>query len=304
VPTAASANHGATAVDGDRVAATTPTPPAPGERVAASGRSASAATSATTRATVVGVEAGDRLTYRAASGMRRTVRLAGVDAPGAGGDDPARFDGVVTGDRGRACLADRGREAVVSLRARLVGESVTVERVGRGAGGPVAVLHTGNRSVNRRVVQRGHARATGDRYADAERAARSANRGVWSCAVVTNDRPLRGPNATGVRIAAVHPNPPGDDAASLDEEYVVVENAGETTVDLSDWYLVDGDGYRYLFFDARTLRPGERLVIHVGEGPNREGHLYWGVSTPVLDNDHESLRLVDGDADRVVRFSY
>jgi micrococcal nuclease len=264
---------------------------------------ATGSVNATATATVVAAASGDRITYRTASGSRRTVRLAGVDAPGVGGDAPERFDGVVTGSRGRTCLADHGRRALVSLRT-LVGESVTVEAVTDRPAGPVAVLHADGRSINRRVVERGHARATDDRYADAEEAARSAKRGLWSCGVVTNDRPLRGPNATGVRIAAVRPNPPGDDADSLAEEYVVVENAGRTTVDLSDWHLADDDGNRYFFFDGRELRPGERLVLHVGAGRNREGHLYWDATTPVLDNDHESLRLVDGDTDRVVKFSY
>jgi len=76
------------------------------------------------------------------------------------------------------------------------------------------------------------------------------------------------------------------------------------TVDLSNWYLVDGDGKTYFFFDGRTLRPGEKLVVHVGAGRNVEGHVYWGASSPVLDNDHETLKLVDGDTDRTVHLSY
>jgi len=297
----------APAADGGAEATTNaserPTPAA--ERQAAEPLTAAASANATaTAATVVSVASGDRLTYRTASETSRTVRLAGVDAPGVGGAAPERFDGVVTGSRGRTCLADHGRQGLLSLRTGLVGESVTVAAVERGPTGLTAVLRADGRSINRRVVERGYARATDGRYADAERAARSATRGVWSCGVVTNDRPLRESNGTGVRIAAVRPNPPGDDAASLTEEYVVVENAGRTTVDLSDWHLVDGDGHRYFFFDGRELRPSERVVLHVGTGRNREGHLYWGATTPVLDNDNETLRLVDGDTDRVVRFAY
>lgn len=267
------------------------------DTVAAANDSASRAAA---NATVVGVLGSDRLTYRTAAGERRTVRLAGVDAPGADGASPARFDGVVTGQRGRTCLAERGRRALIDARTNLVGESVTVESVGDGG----AVLVADGRSLNRRLVERGYARATDDRYADAERAARSAGRGVWSCATVESTPPIRESDEPGVYVAAVHPNPPGDDAKALAEEYLVLANAGETTVDLSNWYLVDGDGKTYFFFDGRTLRPGEELVVHVGAGRNTDRHVYWGASSPVLDNDHETLKLVDGDTDRTVRLSY
>jgi len=255
-------------------------------------------------ATIVGVPGGDRITYRTAAGERRTVRLAGIDAPGADGADPEQFDGVVTGSYGRSCLAEAGRRALIDARTALVGESVTVRSVGGSAGWPTAVLTVDGRSLNRQFVARGHARATGGRYANAERAARSAGRGVWSCTTVEPTPSLRESAESALRIAAVHPNPPGDDTAALADEYVVVENTGKKSVDLSDWYLIDGDGKTYFFFDGRTLRPGEELVVHVGEGRNRDGHVYWGASAPVLDNDHETLKLVDGETDRVVRLSY
>jgi micrococcal nuclease len=258
------------------------------------------ASRAAANATVVGVLGPDRLTYRTAAGERRTVRLAGVDAPGVDGASPARFDGVVTGQRGRTCLAEQGRRALIDARTSLVGESVTVESVGTEG----AVLVADDRSLNRRAVERGYARATDDRYADAERAARSAGRGVWSCATVESTPPIRESDEPGVYVAAVHPNPPGDDARALADEYLVLANAGDRTVDLSNWYLVDGDGKMYFFFDGRTLRPGEELVVHVGAGRNTDRHVYWGASSPVLDNDHETLKLVDGDTDRTVRLSY
>jgi len=274
------------------------------DAIAATAESASGAAANATTATVVGVSSGDRLTYRTAAGDRRTVRLAGLDAPDTDGANPVRFEGVLTGSRGRTCLATQGRRALVDARATLVGESVTVQSVDEGPSVPRAVLTIDGRSINRRLVEQGYARATDDRYADAEQAARSGGRGVWACATVEPTPPLRESNEPGVRIAAVHPNPPGDDSASLTDEYVVVENAGEVTVDLSNWYLVDGDGKTYFFFDGRTLRPGEKLVVHVGAGRNVEGHVYWGASSPVLDNDHETLKLVDGDTDRTVHLSY
>ncbi|WP_435068982.1 lamin tail domain-containing protein [Haloplanus sp. C73] len=268
-------------------AATAPNPTATGN-----------ATANGTNATVLGIGDGGRLTYRTAGGDQQTVRLAGLDVPSAGGADPARFDGVLTGSRGRTCLAQQGRRALIETRTRLVGESVSVQSVDADG----ATVRVDGRSLNRQLVERGAARATGETYADAERSARSARLGVWSCAVVEPTSPLREANTSNVRIDTVHPNPPGDDAASLTDEYVVIENAGERTVDLSDWYLIADENY--YFFGDRTLRPGEELVVRVGSGQDAAGVVYWGAPRPILDNDHDTLKLVDGDTDRTVRVTY
>jgi len=256
-------------------------------------------TTSNATATVVNIGDGGRLTYRTADGARRTVGLAGVDLPSVGGAAPSRFDGVLTGSRGRACLAREGRRALVDTRTRLVGESVTVRSTETGA-----VVGVDGRSLNRQLVRQGYARSTAARYADAEDAARSAHVGVWSCAVVRSTPPLQETNEPGLRITAVHPNPPGDDEASLTEEYVVVKNAGESTTDLSNWYLIEGDGRMYFFSANRTLRPGEELVVRVGSGRDTGSEVFWGANAPVLDNDHETLKLVDGDSEQTVRFSY
>lgn len=275
------------------------------ERGEARERASATTADATTagNATVVAVSAPDRLTYRTESGARRTVRLAGVDAPGLDGADPATFDGVLAGDRGRRCLADHGRRALVDLRVDLVDERVTVRTMETTRGTTAATVAVDGRLLNRRLVERGDARATDGRYADAERAARSAHRGVWSCGLVEPDRPPRESNTSALRIAAVHPNPPDDGGPERAGEFVVVENTGERAVDLSDWRLVV-DHTHYYFFDDRRLQPGSELVVHVGSGRDTEGHVYWAAGRPVLDDASGTLRLVDGDTDRTVRLSY
>jgi hypothetical protein len=80
-------------------------------------------------------------------------------------------------------------------------------------------------------------------------------------------------------------------------------NDGDRAIDLSDRYLIVGDS-DYYFFDDRRLQPGEELVIHVGTGRNTDGHVYWGSGRPILDNGGGTIRLVDGDTDRVIRLSY
>jgi micrococcal nuclease len=273
------------------------------ERAAEHGDTRASDASTVGNATVVAVSAPDRLSYRTESGARRTVRLAGVDAPGLDGADPETFDGVLTGDRGRQCLADHGRRALVDLRTDLLGERIAVDATGATVGTPTATVTVDGRPLNRRLVERGEARATDGRYADAERAARSARRGVWSCGVVEPDRPLRESNTSTLRVAAVHPNPPDDPTPGFGDEFVIVENTGERAVDLSDWYVVVDDTH-YYFFDDRRLQPGTELVVHVGTGRDTEGHVYWATGRPVLGDGGGTIRLVDGDTDRTVRLSY
>jgi micrococcal nuclease len=255
--------------------------------------------------TVVDVLAGDLIVYRTATGGRRTARLAGVDAPGIDGADPARFDGVLTGSRGQACLAAHGRQAVRSLRAHVANETVTVRQASDGPGLPHVVVRVegASASVNHRLVSGGLARSVDGRYADAEGAARSGHLGLWSCGVVRATPPLRDDGQPELRIAAVHPNPPGPDADALTEEYVVVRNTGPETVDLGGWYLRVEGGPIY-FFEEHELKPGAELVVHAGSGRDTDTDVYWGVGRPVLDNDHDTLTLVDGTANRTARFSY
>lgn len=285
-------------------AAPAPTPTAEATAVvdadeAASGGAHASDASTVENATVVAVSAPDRLTYRTESGARRTIRLAGVDAPGLDGADPEAFDGVLTGDRGRRCLADHGRRALVDLRTDLLGERIAVDATGQAVGTETATVTVDGRLLNRRLVERGEARATGERYADAERAARSARRGVWSCGVVEPDRS----GTTALRIAAVHPNPPDDATPGLGEEFIVIENTGERAVDLSGWYLVVDDTH-YYFFDGRRLQPGAELTVHVGTGRDTEGHVYWAAGHPILGDGGGTIGLVVGDEYRTVRLSY
>ncbi|WP_299331534.1 lamin tail domain-containing protein [Haloplanus sp.] len=254
-------------------------------------------------ATVVAVSAPDRLTYRTGSGARRTVRLAGVDAPGLDAATLEPFDGVPTGDQGRRCLADHGQRALVDLRTDLVGAGVTVRTTSTAVGTRTAVVTVDGQPLNRRLVERGRARATDGRYADAERAAQNARRGIWSCGVVEPTRPIRESNTSALRIVAVHPNPPDDAAAGIDDEFIIIENTGERAIDLSDWSLIVDDTH-YYFFGDRRLQPGAELVVSVGTGRDDEGRVYWATGRPVLDDGSGTIRLIDGDTDRSVWLSY
>ncbi|MFB6121953.1 MAG: lamin tail domain-containing protein, partial [Haloferacaceae archaeon] len=254
-------------------------------------------TPAAASTTLVHVADADTLTVRRPDGRLETYTLAGVDAPETSGNDPRAFEGVLTGSRGRACLADFGRRATVFLRTTYLDRPVDVSTVADGSR-ERAYVAVGGTSLNRLLVARGYAKADGG-YATLEARARAGDVGLWSCGVVTAPPT----DDDGVAITKVHPNPDGDDGANLDGEYFVVENVGSVTVHLGNWYLVV-DGRRYGFFGPGELLPGRELTVHAGSGRDTPTDRYLGANAPLLDNDHATIVLRDGDTVRNVSVSY
>nr|WP_284013889.1 lamin tail domain-containing protein [Halobaculum sp. DT92] len=94
-------------------------------------------------------------------------------------------------------------------------------------------------------------------------------------------------------IARIHADADGPDGENLNDEYVVVRNRGESSVDLSGWTLTDAAGFGYRFPDGTTLAADATLTVHVGSGEDTDTDLYWGRDRPTLNNDGETVTLRD-----------
>ncbi len=122
---------------------------------------------------VVRVTDGDTVVVRGAGGEER-VRLFGIDAP------------EMNYGKGRPdCGA---REATRALRERVDGASLPLERHGRDDYGRTLALVYDDGNVNLWLLREGHAEVfrrarhrDANRFRDAEREARDARRGMWSC---------------------------------------------------------------------------------------------------------------------------
>ncbi|MBM3530547.1 MAG: thermonuclease family protein [Alphaproteobacteria bacterium] len=103
----------------------------------------------------------------------RRVRLFGIDAP------EARQD--CRDGRGRVYAC--GEEARRALSVAIGGRPVTCTPVGASHDRSVAVCTAGERDLSEAMVRNGHAlelrRFSNGRYAEAEREARAAKRGLW-----------------------------------------------------------------------------------------------------------------------------
>lgn len=267
-------------------------------------------------ATVVDVVDGDTVDVRYPNGSTDTVRLLGIDTPEVRGDnDPAEFEGVPGTDAGLACLRDAGEEAGSALRERIAGERVRVvvddaadrrDRYGR----LLAYVVRDGTDLNRWLVAEGYARvydttfARADAYYAAESAAMDADAGAWACRSVETGQNAAGTAATDVVVAAVHADAAGNDGANLNDEYVVLENAGDETLAIGGWTVSDAAGHTYAFPDGATLGAGARLTLHTGSGEDTARHRYWGRESPVWNNDGDTITVRDGSGRLVVRRTY
>ncbi|WP_435349694.1 lamin tail domain-containing protein [Haloarchaeobius sp. HRN-SO-5] len=106
----------------------------------------------------------------------------------------------------------------------------------------------------------------------------------------------------GGEVTLVTVQAEGDGNAT--DEYVVFENTGESTLDLSGWRLEDAAGREYYFPVGFVLAPGARVTVHTGEGTDTDTDLYWGAGSAVWNNDGDTVILVDDEGTVVVREEY
>lgn len=148
-------------------------------------------------------------------------------------------------------------------------------------------------SVNEAMVRAGWALAVhgdGDAYVGAMRAAADDQVGMWSpsvpgCAPVTDD----------VVVLDAEPDPPGRDEENLDQEFVVIANAGTEPLELDGWQLRDESTGNRFVFEARRLGPGDELVLVTGCGQDSDREVFWCSEFPVWSNQGETVLVLAPD---------
>ena len=67
---------------------------------------------------------------------------------------------------------------------------------------------------------------------------------------------------------------------NLQDERMVIQNAGTQEAVLTGWYLADNKGVAYTFPEL-ILFPGAKVQVHSGPGKDSPTDLYWSRSAPV-----------------------
>lgn len=141
-------------------------------------------------------------------------------------------------------------------------------------------------SVNAAMVRAGWALALhGDErdWTDEMRSAADDGLGMWDAPELCPAPPL-----SEIRITEVRADPPGPDDEVLEDEWIEIENAGTTVVDLTGWAVRDESTTNRLVLEGGTLAPGERLRIRTGCGRDTDRDLHWCSPNGVWSNRGET----------------
>ncbi|WP_049911278.1 lamin tail domain-containing protein [Halorubrum coriense] len=108
----------------------------------------------------------------------------------------------------------------------------------------------------------------------------------------------------GLAVAEIHADAAGDDRDNLNDEYVVLENTGNETLELSGWTIEDEAGQRYTVPEGFKLAAGESVTIHTGSGTSTTTELYWGSGSPIWNNDGDTVIVSTPNGERVLEETY
>jgi competence protein ComEC len=107
-----------------------------------------------------------------------------------------------------------------------------------------------------------------------------------------------------IDVVEINADAAGDDTENINDEYVIIENTGAVSVDLSGWDLSDAVGHTYTIPEGNALDPGDEITIYTGSGTDTATDLYWGQSTPVWNNDGDTVILRDDTGATVLEETY
>lgn len=105
-------------------------------------------------------------------------------------------------------------------------------------------------------------------------------------------------------LAEAHADADGDEQSNLNDEYVVLRNDGEESLDLSGWTVSDEAGHEYTFPERTTLEPGDTLTLRTGTGQNDPPDYYWNADSPVWNNDGDTVFVHTAEGSLVLEAQY
>ena len=163
----------------------------------------------------------------------------------------------------------------------------------------LAYVFVGDTFVNEELLRQGYAhirRPLAAKYRNillkSQEEARAAGRGIWAKAAGRH-----------IAIATVHADAEGDDRQNLNDEYIVIENRGNTPIDLTGWTVLDEANHRYLFPNF-VLSAKVRLMLRTGLGKNTKSEIFWGSRRPIWNNDGDTIFIKDAEGSLILSYVY
>ncbi|MFB6295318.1 MAG: lamin tail domain-containing protein, partial [Halobacteriales archaeon] len=110
--------------------------------------------------------------------------------------------------------------------------------------------------------------------------------------------------AEGLAIETIHEDAEGPDGENLNDEYIVLTNTGEESLDLSGYTITDAADHSYTIPEGVTLQPDAELTLHTSSGTDTETDLYWGSGSPLWNNGGDRITIRGPDGTVILEESY
>ncbi|MDY7081134.1 MAG: lamin tail domain-containing protein [Halobacteria archaeon] len=121
---------------------------------------------------------------------------------------------------------------------------------------------------------------------------------------VRQDKGNTSTGSYGIDIKSLHVDAEGNDHENLNDEYIVFENTGSESLDLSRWTVTDEAGHRYTIPSGVSLGSGESLTLRTGNGKDSGDELYWGADSAIWNNGGDTVILRNNSGSVVLREDY
>ena len=248
---------------------------------------------------VVHVIDGDTIDVILPNGSVGRIRLLGIDTPETKPDRNRinEYDNIMDTE----ALARWGLEAKNFTKSWIENKTIKIQFDKLAGfkgyyGRWLAYVYTLNGTdFNAELLARGYARVyvegefqKKEEYLKLEKKAIDNKTGLWSCML-----------ERGIIIAYVHYNAKGDDRYNLNDEYVIIGNNENHSIDLTGYTLKDEANHTFFFPKGFIIKGKGLVTIYTGYGTNTDDELYWGSDYPIWNNDHDTAILMDAEG-RVV----
>lgn len=240
---------------------------------------------------------GDVITVMFEEGRIETVKLLGVEVPDI---EPTKNQPHVHKEiTDLRCLADVGMDAKQFMNSMLVGENCSIEldqTAGFRENGNLLCYLYKDEDFNKRLLEEGYASVSSTNHSkreeymqiQSERAKQGL--GLWKCKYDKELTPLT------VGFFRINNDAMNDDATNLNDEYVILKNYGNTSVDLYNWSLRNSMNNSYPLPDT-TIYPGSTITLHSGSGVSTGSDYYLGSSQPIWDNQRDQAYLYNSEGE-------
>lgn len=110
--------------------------------------------------------------------------------------------------------------------------------------------------------------------------------------------------SSALAVKTVHADADGDESENLNDEYIVFENTGSTSLDISGWTIEDESSHSYTVPSETTIDAGETLTLHTGEGSDTDLDLYWGSGNAIWNNGGDTITVTSDNGEEVLSEEY